>query len=340
MGKTRRYLLETFTKTYLVVFLPFLLIVSLIFLIQLSILSSKVNIGFAELGQLFGYMLPEIFFYTIPLSLIAAVANTFTRLSDDNELIALFSLGHSPGRLLRILLPTMTLFSALLVVLSLLLYPQMKQKLRHFKRQKIAEATLKIAPNKLSQSFGDFHVFVEGKAGKNAYENMVLFNSGEKGRYQLFIARRAKIDHDSRSVQLRLYEGTAETSTPKKIESVSYRELRMYQYPKTAAASMKTSWEYWAEAARSKKRRGKLLFLLFVSLSPLLGYSIAAALSFYNPRYQRGMAAWVILIVALSVYLPAAILQKSGSLALFFLFLGGLVAGGLWLIRQRILKRF
>ncbi len=114
----------------------------------------------------------------------------------------------------------------------------------------------------------------------------------------------------------------------------------MYQYPKSAAASMKTSWEYWAEAGKSKKRRGKLLFLLFVSLSPLLGYAVAAALSFYNPRYQRGMAAWGILIVALSVYLPAAILQKSGSLSLFFLFLAGLVAGGVWLLRRRVLARF
>ncbi|HFC03545.1 MAG TPA: LptF/LptG family permease, partial [Nitratifractor salsuginis] len=76
MGRTRRYILWTFAKTYLLVFLPFLLVVSLIFVIQLSILSSKVNLSAGELIQLFGYMLPEIFFYTIPLSLIAALANT------------------------------------------------------------------------------------------------------------------------------------------------------------------------------------------------------------------------------------------------------------------------
>ena len=54
MAETRRYLLNTFAKSYLLVFLPFLLIVSLVFLVQISILSSRINLETEELMVFFG----------------------------------------------------------------------------------------------------------------------------------------------------------------------------------------------------------------------------------------------------------------------------------------------
>ncbi|ADV46142.1 LptF/LptG family permease [Nitratifractor salsuginis] len=340
MGKTRRYILWSFAKAYLLVFLPFLLVVSLIFVIQLSILSSRVNLEFRELVQLFGYMLPEIFFYTVPLSLIAALANTFTRFSEENEFIALFSLGHTPGKVLRFMIPTLLLFTALLLVLSVMLYPQMKQKLNHFKRQKIAEATLNISPNKLSQNFGSYHVFVESKDANDTYRNMVLFNQGTKGAYQLFIAREGRVANDGKRFTLTLRNGTGETSDPKKVENLHYRELDIYQYPRNVYQSIVTSREYWKKALHDKGRRGKLLYLIFVSLTPILAFGIIAALTFYNPRYQRSLSIAVIFITALAVYLPAAILQKSGSVPLFIALVIFLLALGIFLLRRRVLRSF
>ncbi|WP_292655796.1 LptF/LptG family permease [Nitratifractor sp.] len=340
MGKTRRYILWTFAKTYLLVFLPFLLIVSLIFVIQLSILSSKVNLEAGELIQLFGYMLPEIFFYTIPLSLIAALANTFTRFSEENEFIALFSLGHTPGRILRFMLPTLLLFSALLLVLSVMLYPQMKQKLSQFKQKKITEATLKIAPNKLSQSFGDYHVFVESKDRNDTYRNMVLFNRGKAGKYQLFIAEEGKVRNDGERFSLTLRHGSGETSTPDKIENLHYRELDIYQYPHNLYGEIVTSREYWEKALHDRGRRGKLLYLIFVSLSPILAFGIIAALTFYNPRYQRSLSIAVIFSVALAVYIPAMVLKKTGSIPLFVTASILFLAISTLLIRKKLLRHF
>jgi lipopolysaccharide export system permease protein len=341
MGRTRRYILGTFAKNYLLVFLPFLLIVSIVFVIQLSVLSSRVNIGFGELAELFGFMLPEIFFYTIPFSLIAALANTFTRFSEENEFIALFSLGHTPGKVLKSFLPTLTLFSLLLLTLSVMLYPQMKQKINHFKSQKIAEATLNIAPNKLSQSFGNFHVFVEAKREDgDGYLNMVLFNKEKKGKYQLFIAKEGTVENDGKRFTLILKEGTGETSDAKKVETLDYRELHLFQYPRSSYENFLTSWEYWQEAKTQKKRRGKLLYLIFVSLSPLLGFGLLASMTFFNPRYQRSLSTFVIFVVALAIYIPAAILQKTGSIPLFILLLVGMIALGYYLVRRKILRHF
>jgi lipopolysaccharide export system permease protein len=340
MGRTRRYILGTFARNYLLVFLPFLMIVSLVFVIQLSILSSKVNIGFEELFQLFGYMLPEIFFYTIPFSLIAALANTFTRFSEENEFIALFSLGHTPRKVLTALLPSLVLFTLILLTLSLMLYPQMKQKLNHFKAKKIAEATLNIAPNKLSQSFGNFHVFVDARLKNGGYRNMVLFNQEKNGKYQLFIAREGTVTNDGKRFTLRLSDGTGETSDSQKVESVTYRELKFFRYPKSRYDNLLTSTEYWAAVTHDNGRFHKLLFLLFVSLSPLLAFGIVAALTFYNPRYQRSLSSLVILIVALAVYIPAAILQKHGTLPLFVAFTAAMILSGIFLVRRRVIRNF
>jgi len=340
MAKTRQYILGTFAKNYLLVFLPFLLIVSLVFVIQLSILSSKVNIGFGELFQLFGYMLPEIFFYTIPFSLIAALANTFTRFSEENEFIALFSLGHTPRRVLTTLLPSLLIFTLILLTLSVMLYPQMKQKLNYFKAKKIAEATLNIAPNKLSQSFGNFHVFVDEKLKNGGYRNMVLFNKDKQGKYQLFIAKEGRVENNGKRFTLRLRDGTGETSDSSKVETVDYRELKFFQYPRNNYENFLTSIEYWKGAARDKGRYHKLLYLIFVSLSPLLAFGIVAALTFYNPRYQRGLSSLVILIVALAIYIPAAILQKHGTLWLLLIFTALLLLIGIYLVWKKVLRNF
>ncbi len=337
MGRTRRYLLTTFSKSFLLVFLPFLLIVSLVFLIQLSILSSKIHLNTAELLHLFSLFLPEILFYTIPFSLMAALANTFGRLSEENEMIALFALGHRPARLFRFLLPILILFSAIMLVLSLMLYPQMKQKIVAFKNRKIAEATLKISPNKLSQSFGDYHVFVAAK-DKRGYKDIVLFDNHNPKRQEIFIADRAEAENAHGRISLTLHNGIGETSDSKKIQTLHYKSLSIYRYPRTSEAQMQSFQEYWSKASTDKRQRGKMLYFLLVSLSPLLSFPLIGAFSIFNPRYQKNRSVAVIFAAATAIYIPAAFLQKSGSLPLFFLVLLSLSAAGVWLLYRRVLR--
>ncbi|WP_457606620.1 LptF/LptG family permease [Nitratifractor sp.] len=339
MAKTRSYLLQSFGKSFLLVFLPFLLIVSLVFLIQVSILSSRINLESSDLIQFFGYLLPEILLYTIPFSLLAALANLFSRLSEENELIALFALGHSPGRLLRYLLPTMVLFTAILLVLSIMLYPQIKQKIVSFKERKLAEATLKISPNKLSQNFGDFHVYVADKDEKG-YRDIVLFDNHSPKNKRIFLAKRAVASNEKETISLTLYDGIGETSSPKKVETLSYRQLSIFKHPKISDRKILSFGDYWEKGRKDNRRRGRLLYFLFLSFSPLLSYPFIAAFTIFNPRYHSGHSAMVIFAAALLIYVPAALVQKSGNVALF-LFLFSFVAFlGIFFLRRRVLRYF
>lgn len=339
MAETRHFLLQAFIKKFLIVFLPFLLIVSLVFLIQISILSARISLESGELLRFFGYLIPEIFLYTIPFSLIAALANLFTSLSEENELIALFALGHRPIDLLRQYLPVTFLLSSLLAVLSLMLYPQMKQKIQIFKEKKLAEATLKISPNKLSQSFGDYHVFVAA-GDEKGYRDIVLFDNRDRNRQRLFLAKRAIARNDGKRLALTLYDGTGETEEHEKIESLSYRKLSVYQYPRFSDHSYLNYRRFWTQALTDRHRLGKLLYFIFISLSPFFILPLSASFGIFNPRYEKNRAAAVIFFNALLIYVPAVLVQKSGSVMLFTLLLLLEALLVTLLLHRRVLKRF
>ena len=339
MDRTKRYLITSFTKTYLLVFIPFMMIVSLVFIIQISVLSSKIDLKASELFQFFGYMVPNIFFYTIPFSLMAALASTFTKLSEESELIALFALGHTPVKILRYMLPTALLFSILLFVLSIMLFPQMKQKMNNFKREKLAQATLNIEPNKLSQKFGDYSVYVKSKEGKT-YKNMVLFYKDKKDNYRLLISKEAEVENKNGLFTLSLRDGIADTSDDKKIENIKYKKLTLYKYPKAEDFTLYSYKEYWAKAKKDKSRRKKLLYLIFVSLSPLFSFGLIMGMSFFNPRYKRNSASVVIFISAVAIYTPAAILERTGNIPLFTIFTTILIVLNFYMIKFKVLKSF
>ncbi len=340
MGRTRRYILATFAKTYLLVFTPFFLIVSLVYIIQLSVLSSKVNMSANELLQLFSYMLPEIFFYTIPVSVIAALANTFGYLSAENELIALSSLAYSPKQILRFIFPTLLLFTILLLSITILLYPQMRQKFNDFKNQKIAEATLKIIPNKLSQSFGNYHVFVQHKYGNDTYKDVILYYQGGNGAYQLFIAKKGRIKNDGKSFALMLYDGIGETSNSQKVESLNYKQLNLYQYPHSSYSVIDTSFEYWQKAKKDKGRRGELLYLIFISISILLSFGIIASITFYNPRHQKSLSTAISFVMIFLIYFTAILLKKQASYILLIIASFTLATTSIILLQKRLFRHF
>jgi len=161
MIKAKEFLLLNFVKSFLVLFLPFFVIISLIYLIKLSNLASKVVLNLIDFSTLYFYLLPDIIFSTIPLTFIGALLNTFSKLSKENEMIALFSLGYSPLKIIKFFIPLGLFFFLFLIILSIYLTPYINQKMNNFKVDLIYGAKLKILPKKLSQSFTKKDIFIE-----------------------------------------------------------------------------------------------------------------------------------------------------------------------------------
>jgi len=339
MVNVRGYISSNFTKAFLTIFLPFFLIISLVFLVKISSLTSKIQISFGELFELFAYSIPEIIFYTLPLSFVAALANVLIKLSQDNELIALYALGLKAKKILRSLLLLGTLFSLLLLSISFLAMPLSKQFYKSFKSAKKSEAKLNIVAGKLGQKFGNYYIYLEDKT-EGVFHNIVIYNRTKKDEEQFFSAQEGKLNKKSQTTSLLLNDGYGYTYTKDGLQQVEYKKLEVYDTSKKSSFKFQDISIYWAKAKKNKRIMKKALFYFFISLIPLLSVYLVAAFTMINPRYQSNHSFIIIFAVTLIFYILASILQKWGNIYLLLLFIVSMISMGRWLFKKRVERYF
>ncbi|MFT7878816.1 MAG: LptF/LptG family permease [Sulfurimonas sp.] len=339
MVNIKGYLSSNFTKSFLTIFLPIYLIVSLVFLIQISSLTAKINLTFYELLKLYVLSLPEIVFYTLPISFITALANLLGRLSQDNELIALHALGINAKSVVKSFFILAFLFSLLLLSIAFITMPLGVQAYNAFKAEKRAEASFNIIPGKIGQKFGDFYIYVKDK-NESAFQNLVIYNQTSEGEEQFFSSQKGELLHENGRMLLKLTDGYGYTYTKEKLQEAQYRELSVYDRKREEGFEFRSVLSYWAEAQTNKKRMHKALFNLFISLIPLLSVYLIAAFTIINPRYQKNHTILTTFIVIFILYLIASAFQKNGNLPLLFLISMVLWLMGKWLFHKRVSRYF
>ena len=314
MVNVKGYISSNFTKAFLTIFIPFFLIISLVYLVKISSLTAQIQIDFLELLLLYSYSLPNIIFYTIPLSFIAAVTNTLMKLSQDNELIALYALGLKAKKVLHSILLLGILFSVLLSALSFLGIPMSKQLYSAFKEKKKAEATLNIIPGKLGQKFGDYYIYVKEKDEKSElFHNMVIYNRTKKDEEQFFSAKQGQLNRDQQVASLLLEDGYGYTYSKNKLQQARYKTLEVFDSKQKYRFHFQNIVSYWTLAKTDRHRMGRALFYLFVSLIPILSVYLAAAFAMINPRYQANYSFIIIFANTLFLYFVASSLEKWGN---------------------------
>jgi len=339
MVNVKGYISSNFTKAFFTIFLPFFLIISLVFLVRIAALTSKIQISFSELLLLYSFSIPEIFFYTLPLSFISALTNLLIKLSQDNELIALYALGLKSKKILRNLLLFGLLFSLLLASISLLAMPLSKQFYRSFKEEKKNDAKLNIVAGKLGQKFGDFYIYVQEKK-KDVFHNIVIYNRTKKESEQFFSSQTAQLMHKQGITSLILNEGYGYTYSKDKMQQAQYKTLEIFDSAQKTKFKFENLKTYWQHLNTDNKFMKKTLFFIFISFIPLLSVYIVAAFTMINPRYQKNHSFLVIFITTLSLYLIATSLQKWGTPYILLASLISIALLGQWLFHKRVARYF
>ncbi len=338
MGRVRGFILSHFTKNYLLIFLPFLSILSIIYIIRIAALSSKVSLNGTEVLKLLWFFAPEILFYTIPLSFIAALTATLMKLSEDNELIALFSFGLTPIKLLKVFLLPSILFTTLMLTLSLSSMPKSKLNFKIFEGQKLAEAKLTISPNKLGQKFGEYIIFI-GDKKDDRYRDIVLFATDDREKRVIFMAEEGSIESSSSRFALNLYNGSGDTFLSNSIESIDYEQMSIYSYPKNRA-NLGMLQRGWSKIRENKRDMALFIYSIFISISPFLILAIVAAFSIINPRYQRAHIYLVSFAITMAIYATASFLKKQGTPTILLLFCILYISIGVFLFYRRTRRNF
>ena len=340
MVNVKGYISSNFTKSFLTIFLPFFLIVSLVFIVRISALTSKIQISFGELILLYSYSIPEIVFYTIPLSFITALANVLIKLSQDNELIALYALGLKAKKVLRSLLVLGLLFSLLLATISFLAMPLTKQFYKAFKEKKRAEAKLNIVPGKLGQKFGNYYIYVKEKKNGELHD-IVIYNRTDNTEEQFFSSQTGKLNNKVNVSSLLLQEGYGYTYAQTKLRQVQYKTLEVYGTTQNRGFKFQSILSYWSAGDESyEKVMHRILFYVFTSLIPLLSVYLVASFTMINPRYQPNRSFIVIFATTLSLYVIASTLEKWGNPLLLVISIILVTIFGQWLFKKRVSKYF
>ena len=318
MVNVRAYISSNFTKAFLMIFLPFCLIISLVYLVKISVLTAQIQLTFSELLLLYLYSIPDIIFYTLPISFVAALANVLMRLSTDNELIAIYALGLKAKEVLKGLRLLGFLFSLLLLNISFLGMPLSKQFYQSFKEDKKSETKLNIIPGKLGQKFGEYYIYVKEKVD-NDFHNIVIYNRTDKNNEQFFAAQKGKLNKKNKVTSLLLEDGYGYTYSDIKLKQAKYKTLEVYDKSRKRDFHFEDIMEFWSAAKTNKKKLHRLLFYMFISLIPLLSVYPVAAFTMINPRYQENRTFIIIFFTTLFFYVIASTLQKWGNFYIFAL---------------------
>jgi len=339
MVSIKGFISSNFTKAFLMIFLPFFLIFTLVYLVKISSLTAQIQISFGELLQLYSYSVPDIIFYTLPVSFIVALANVLLKLSQSNELIALYALGLKANKILRSLLLLGLLFSILLGVISFLAMPLSKQLLKEFKSSKKSEAKINIVAGKLGQKFGEYYIYV--KENKNdKLQNIVIYNRTKKDEEQFFASKTGRLNKIHGITSLELNNGYGYTYTKTNLQQAKYKKLEVYDTQRSKNFKFEDIIAHWSKAKTDIKMLHRVLFFVFVSLIPLLSVYLLAAFTMINPRYQANHAFLISFITILGLYMIASSLEKWGTFIFLFIVVLATFFLGKWLFNKRVAKYF
>jgi len=334
-----KYLSYNFTSSFLTIFLPLFFIGALVFIIKISALTASIQISFGEMIQLFSYNIPAILFYTLPISFLVAVVMTLLRLSNDNELIALFALGKKSKSIMNRFLFIAFLFSTVLLILSLGLMPKTKQQFKAFKHMKTSEAQVNINPSKLGQKFGNLFVYVKSK-DENSLHDIVIYNKDKTHSDQLFMAKSASIENKDAVITLTLNDGSGYTFTEESLKEIHYEKMQVFQNLNTDEFTYKNIFSYWIELSFDSDGKRKILFFIYISLIPIIALYIIAAFSIINPRYQKNYAYHILGSTTIGLYAIATLLKSQGNPIALVVAIVLTSALGLFLFKRYVQRYF
>lgn len=309
MHKLQKYIIQNLSTLFLTIFLSLFAIASIIFLIKLATYTAIIQLSILEMLKLYIFVLPELLFYTLPISFFVAAALTIFRLSNDNEIIVLFALGIHPKFILRTLLKPALLLSVLLLFNFLIVYPHAKYSSNHFIAKKKNEAKFNLSASEFGHKFGDWLLYI-GKEDKNKkYAEVFLFNKNEQEEI-LIEADQAEIINKDGVLTLKLLNGEGYSYSKDRFTQIDFKEMYINNTFQTNEIVYETPLKYWTSENEKNKRTKRFITNTLMSLFPLFGLFLILSISIVHARHHNSMI-YLYMFFGILIYYGATLaLQK------------------------------
>lgn len=334
MKKTKNYLFSHFITTFSSLVFTLFAIVSVIFFIQISRISVLVELSFSELGKLYIFTLPRVLLFSVSIAFFTALAMSLFRLSRENELIAIFSLGYSPIKLTKFFTLVAALLSFILLVVGLIFMPIASELNYNFVEHKKLAAKINLKTSEFGQKFGDWSIFIEQK-DENSYKNATLFN----GKDTFITAKSAGLKNKNSVISLELEQGKIYRLLKENIVEASFEHMSINSNINSSFAGFESVAQYWQKMKTSKNRRENFSTYTLTALLPLASVFFALGLGIFSQRYEKSMIYVGIFAVLICYFTSITILAKMPLIAIPSILGASMLTGFLWL-RKKVLKRF
>ena len=286
MDRLQKYILSNLSIIFISIFVPLFTIASVIFLIKLATYTSIIQLSIFEMTKLYIFVLPEILFFTLPITFFIAATLSLFKLSNDNEIVVLFSLGIKPNFILKVLLKPAILLSTLLFFNFFVLDPHTSVLSNNFVSYKKSEAKFNISASEFGHSFGDWLLYLGEDNKDGTYSKVFLFNKKKKEEI-LIAASTAEIINDSGILRLKLTDGEGYNYSKDKFSQINFNTMLINDTMEIDLRTYRAPIDYWLAKDRSESKRHLLITNTLISLFPIIGLFLVATIGIVHIRHQK-----------------------------------------------------
>lgn len=310
-------------------------------MLKLATYTAYIQLTFFEMFKLYLFVLPELFFYTLPITFFVAATLALFRLSTDNEMVILFSLGIKPNYLIKVLMVPALLLSSLLFFNFFFLFPHVKTLSINFMKHKKSEAKFNLSASEFGHNFGSWLLYI-GKDNKdNTFGDVVLFNK-DKDEEIVIGAEKATVDNSGGVLRLQLESGKGYSYTVDSLTEMKFETLFINNIMTTDQRKYLSAYDYWFnnEPGLQKIHTKKFITDVLLSLFPVLSLFMVLAIGVAHVRHQK---AYIYLFLFLSIIgyygLSIGIVNRLGYYTIPLVLLGWLAMTYPY-YRRKIVSRF
>ena len=266
--------------------MPLFSIASVIFMIKLATYTAIIKLSILEMLKLYMFILPDLLFYTLPISFFVASSLSLYKLSNDNEMIVLFSLGVNPSKILKILLKPALMLSLLLFTISFVIIPHTTILSKNFIQNKKSEAKFNLSASEYGHKFGKWLLYVGKDNNKKYYSDVFLFKKDKKEEV-IIIAKTAQILSDSNILKMKLADGQAYTYSKEKFSQLDFKTMYINDSLSTKLITYESPLEYWfSDIDRQKKKKWTIIYSI-LCLFPISVVFFSLAFGIVHTRHQK-----------------------------------------------------
>jgi len=171
----KKYLINNFLSSFFILFFILFVISSMVLLLAISNMTAVLKIDIGEFLYLYLLSLPEIIFYTLPLSFFITSAISISKLFENSELITVLALGISPKTVVKPFFSLSILVTFILLIITFFSIPTSQILYKNFFNTKKIESQFNFSASSIGQKFGEWNIFINEKKGKE-YSNIVMYN--------------------------------------------------------------------------------------------------------------------------------------------------------------------